>query len=334
MRLENIVALTNATLVTQPSVVAVDGVAFEAQRVKRGNLYIALTQTDIDTAVLNGAYGIIFQGPVQIIDTEIAWIKVASVEEALLRLLRFHLMEKELDVYTCDPITLKLAQQITIGSPLFLLTNSITSLAKKLWDLPEKSIVFYTPQASNKDLFISSKPLPLAHSDRISIMEQTLFETSFIFDNAYYERQLLSPFFIPYVERLLSFFKHKSIPFRFRSFSCLEHFKPLFINNNFQIKEFGASDRVLIFEPDISLIISEISFLRTEGSWAKIIYLLPFPMAKEHHNIPGLFSYHTQDDIVEILKSNDFHFALIAAQTQTMFELFQRKHSTKQLTLF
>ncbi len=331
MRLENIVALTNAHLVSQPSITSVEGIAFEARKVKRGNLFIALDHAGIEEAVLNGAYGVVFQGPTQISDTEIAWIKVASVDEALLRLLRFHLIKKELDVYACDLITLKLAAQLQTGSNFFVMGSSLQDAAYKLWELEPKSIVIYSPEMTAHDLFVSSKNIPLARNVEITIMEQTLFETSFIFDNTYYERQLLSPFFIPYLDRLLAFLKQEKIVFRLRAFTAINHFRPIFTNREFQVKEFGASDRVLIFEPDLSLVMSQIDFLRTGASWAKIIYILPETMTLIESDAPGLFTYRSQHDIIEILKNNDFHFALIAAQEYTLLDQLQQ-HS-KQLTL-
>ena len=333
MRLENIVALTNARLVSQPSITSVEGIAFTARKVKRGNLFIALDHAEIEEAVLNGAYGIVFQERTQISDPEIAWIKVDSVDNALLRLLRFHLMEKELDVYSCDLLTLKLAAQLPSVSDFFVLNNSLQEAAYKLWELEPKSLLLFSPELSNPDLFVSSKTIPSIKESGITIMEQTLFETSFIFDNIYYERQLLSPFFIPYLDKLLSFLKEKKVIFRIRSFNAIDHFRPIFTNRDFQVKEFGASDRVLIFEPDISLVMSQIDFLRSEAAWAKIIYIVPDTMKIERDE-PAIFTYGSQQDIIEILKNNTFHFALVAAQESSLLEHPHFHRQNKQLTLF
>ena len=333
MRLENIVALTNARLVSQPSITSVEGIAFKARKVKRGNLFIALEHSEIEEAVRNGAYAIVFQGRTQISDTEIAWIKVDSVEEALLRLMRFHLMEKELEVYHCDLITLKLAAQLHSVSDFFVLDTSLKNASQKLWDMPTKTLLLYSTELINPDLFVESKVLPLTKTSGITIMEQTLFETSFIFDNTYYERQLLSPFFIPYLDRLLTFLKKEKVLFRMRSFTAIDHFRPIFTNRDFQVKEFGASDRVLIFEPDLSLVMSQIDFLRSEAAWAKIVYIVPETM-KIGRDEPGVFTYQSKEEIIVLLKNNDFHFALIAAQESSLLNHWQLHQNNRQLTLF
>ncbi len=334
MRLENLLALTQGTLQNQPFVTRFDGISFDAKKVKRGNLFIAFNNADIDEAVLNGAYAIIFDKPTQIADNEIAWIKVGDVDDALMRLLRFHLIEKELDIYETDLITIKLAQQIVTESDLLVLGRSIKDDFMRLWGVPEKAKVLYCPKLIDRDTFVSSKRLPISYKDEVTIVEQTLFETSFIFNDIFYERQLLSPFFISYLERLLNFYKMNDISYRVRSFTPIDNFEAVFTNKDLSVKVFGASDRVLIFEPDFELIHSQISFLKRQANWANIIYILPKAKAIPFENIEGIFTYESQDDIIEILKENTFHFALIAEQDRTLLEHTALHKPEDQSTLF
>jgi len=334
MRLENLLALTQGTLQNQPFVTRFEGISFTAKKVKRGNLFIAFNAAEIDEAILNGAYAIIFDRPTQIADNEIAWIKVDDVDDALMRLLRFHLIEKELDVYETDLITIKLARQIMTDSTLLVLGKSIKEDFLRLWDADPKTKVLYCPKLIDRDTFVSSKPLPASYKDEITIVEQTLFETSFIFDDLFYERQLLSPFFISYLERLLNFYKIHCIAYRLRTFVPIDNFEAVFTNKELKVKEFGASDRVLIFEPDFELIPSQISFLRRQASWAKIIYVLPRAKATPFANIEGIFTYESQHDIIQLLKSTPFHFALVAEQDKSLLQSGELGRSGEQLTLF
>jgi ferrochelatase len=334
MRLENLLALTQGTLQNQPFVTRFDGISFDAKKVKRGNLFIAFNNSDIDEAILHGAYGIIFDKPTQITDNEIAWIKVGDVNDTLMRLLRFHLIEKELDVYETDLITIKLAQQIMTDSNFLVLGKSIKDDFMRLWDVPQKAKILYCPKLIDRDTFVTSKILPNSYKDEVTIVEQTLFETSFIFNDIFYERQLLSPFFISYLERLLNFYKMNEINYRLRSFTPIDNFEAVFTNKDLSIKEFGASDRVLIFEPDFELIHSQISFLKRQANWAKIIYVLPMAKAHPFENIEDIFTYESQQDIIKVLKSTPFHFALIAEQDRTLLENSELSRATEQLTLF
>ena len=154
MRLENIIALTNATLLNSPYVSSFSGITFEAKNLKRGSLFVAKNSDDIELAILNGAYGIIFDAPTQISDNEIAWIKVDDVPTALSRILRFHILDKKIKAYECDQITFKLAKQIITDNSLKLLENDIYASFKELWDAPQECVILLTSKLTCKDIFI------------------------------------------------------------------------------------------------------------------------------------------------------------------------------------
>lgn len=331
MRLENILALVNGELLNVPSVTAVENIAIEAHRVTRGDLFIAKNSSDIQEAVDNGAYAIVFENSTEITDNEIAWIRVNSNKEALLRLMRFHLVEKNLNAFECDKVTLKLAKQLQTAEDFYILDTTIERSLAKLWNIKEKSTVLYNPSLTGNGLFVPSRKMPEASADKITIAEQTLFETSFIADDTFYERQPLSPFFIPYLSRLLGFLKEENISYKLRPFSRIAHFEPIFTDASFNIREFGASNRVLIFEEDLSLITSQISFLNEEAAWAKIIYIVPCSIYKNAQ--ADVFTYEARDDIIDILKHNDFHFALIAQQDKSLLESPLFKERATQLTM-
>ena len=154
-----------------------------------------------------------------------------------------------------------------------------------------------------------------------------MFETSFIYDNKYYERQLISPFFIPYLEELFHLYTTLRINYRLKKFTTIDNFEAVFTNKNLEIKEFGASDKVIIFEKNSSLIHKEIEFLQRNASWANIIYLIPTNI--DIQNNTNIFKYEKNDEILDILKGNKFHFALIAGVDKSILS----KATTKQTQL-
>ncbi|MCJ7766631.1 MAG: hypothetical protein MUP09_11940, partial [Thiovulaceae bacterium] len=223
---------------------------------------------------------------------------------------------------------------IITQSNFLVLGQSIKDDFLTLWNIGAKAKVLYCPKLIDRDTFVTSKTLPNAYKDEITIVEQTLFETSFIFDDLFYERQLLSPFFVSYLERLLNFYKMHEISYRLRSFTPIDNFEAVFTDKELRVKEFGASDCVLIFEPDFELIHSQISFLKRQANWAKIIYILPRAKALPFGNIEGIFTYESQSDIINLLKSTPFHFALIAEQDKSILQSSALSRTSEQLTLF
>ncbi len=296
MRLVNILALTQAKLVNEPFVNSFENIVFDAKKIKRGDLFIAFVEEDIEDAILNGAYGVVFDKPTQISDSEIAWIKVQNIEEAIKKLLRFRLIEKKINIYQCDEVTIRLAQQIVTQNNLVVLDSNVKDIFLSLWGIEADTTILFTPSLTDETLFTDVKLLPSDTTNHIEVKEKTLFETSFIYDNKFYERQLLSPFFIPYLEKLLSLFTSLDINFRLKKFTPIKHFEAVFVNKNLQVKDFGSTDKVVIFESDKKLISSQIDFLKNNASWANIIYLIDIK---------------DEDEVLNTLKNTNFHFALV-----------------------
>ncbi|MDF1879369.1 hypothetical protein JHD46_06930 [Sulfurimonas sp. SAG-AH-194-C20] len=314
MRLENVLALTHAELLNKPFVSNFTDIVFDVKNVKRGDLFMAFDETSIETAILNGAYGIIFSKPTQISDSEIAWIKVQSLEDALKRLLRFKLLDKNIKVYETNEIVLKLALQVVTESNFMAISGDILDIAKQLWNIEDSSYILFCPSLSDRDIFTKTIELSDTTYKNINIIEQTLFETSFIYNDVFYERQLISPFFIPYLEILLQLFKNIKVSYRLRKFTPIGHFEAVFTNKKFEIKEFGTSDKVLIFEKNTTLMESQINFLQSEATWAKIVYVVPSSqknVIQKIENKDTLIIYKSINEILNLLKKSTFHFALV-----------------------
>jgi len=331
MRLENIIALTNGKIVNSPFVNKFLNISFNSKSIRRGDLFIAFENQDIDEAIINGAYGILFSKPTQITDSEIAWIKVENVEEALKRLIRFQLIDKNISVYETNEIILKLALQVITEPSFVVISGDIKDISNTLLQIDNNSTILFCPTLTDKNLFTKINKISINTTNKIDIIEQTLFETSFIYDNIFYERQLISPFFMPYLEILLHFFKTKNINYRLKKFTLIDHFEPIFINNKLEIKEFGTSEMVLIFENEFSLVEKEISFLENEATWAKKIYIIPKSINIKL-DIKNIFIYNDDYDVIKILKENKFHFALIIGVSKSI--LLQNQTKKSEISLF
>jgi hypothetical protein len=336
MRLENILALTHGKLINSPFVHEFNNIVFEAKNVKRGDLFLAYDEHSIEEAIFNGAYGIIFNKPTQISDNEIAWIKVNDLDESLKRLLRFKLIDKDLVVYETNEIVLKLASQVVTETNFLALDGDIKKIYKELDSIEKNGFVLFSPEITPADVFTKTVPLPNNIKEPINVVEQTLFESSFIYDNIFYERQLISPFFLPYLEQLLHLFKTLKINFRLRKFTPIDHFEAVFTNKNFEIKEFGTSDKVLIFEKNETFLKSEIQYLSKQAYWAQVLYLVPEVKAIELNQeiLEGynIVTYKQKNEIRSILKQHNFNFALIIGCDKSI--LSQPIHLQAQASLF
>jgi ferrochelatase len=330
MRLENLLALTHANLKSEPCVSNFENIIFDVNKVNRGDLFIAKNNKDIQEAIKNGAYGVVYESETEITDSEIAWIQTDNIEEALKKLLRFRLIEKEVTCYSCNEIVLKLAKQCTINSNSIVVYGDIKHLFNTLWHIQNRSTLLFSPAMNDEKLFANNKVAPSASVEKITVMEKTIFETSFIYENIFYERQPISPFFMPYLEELLNIFKSLKIDYKLKKLSSPEHFEAVFTNKNFEKKEFGTSDKVLIFEPNIDFMEVEINYLKNNATWANIIYIIPKNI--HTHSSDDTFIYEDENEILTLLKQNKFIFAFIAGTDKTILEQNTPKQ-TGQLTL-
>jgi len=298
-------------------------------KIKRGDLFFAYNTQDIPLAVENGAYGVIFDKPAQISDNEIAWIKADSLDSALKKLIRFKTIEREIVAYECNEIILKLSMQVITLPNFRTISGDLRSIFRTISEAEIGTTLLFSSALTAKDIFAVIKKMPIATFEPIEIMEQTLFETSFIYDNVFYERQLISPFFIPYLEELLHLYKTLKVEYKLKKFTPIEHFEPVFTNKRFEIKNFGTSDKVLIFEPNIELIEEQISFLERHASWANTIFILPYGTdSKDSKNI---LRYKNEKEIINILRNTLFNFALIVGVDKSI--LSRPLVSQTQLTI-
>lgn len=319
MHLHNVIGLTHGVLRTHPTVSTFDGIVIDPKRVRRGALFVALNPYDVPLALENGAYGVLFERHVSQINDDTAWIEVEDIYAALLRLMRFILLDKELYAFTCNRITLHVAKQLHLEGHCLVLEGSLHENFDRLMGAPKGATLLFNDRDIRSDLFIDVSALPAQALEPIIVMEQTLFECSFIYRERYFERQLLSPLFIPELEALLQMLHERGIGYKIRPFTHFGHFQPLFINAALQIKEFGSSDRVLIFESDLSLIPRQMAFIASKSPWAKVCYLLP-KGAMESPDASNIIWYDTTETLLEALRKEHYHLALIAGAKPSILE--------------
>lgn len=331
MRLQNLLSLTGAELQSEPAVTQIDSFMLHPKKIRRGDLFIAYDPDQIPEAIAAGAYAILYDADIPVTDPEIAWLKTPSIDYALLRLLRFHLLEKSINAVRCDDVTLAIAAQMLRDDRCYVFNTDLKSAFHRLWDLLEQSWVFIPDSPQWDDLFVNVLPLPRQSALRADIAEQTLFETSFVLDDVYYERMQLSPFFLPYLVHLYTFAKNKGLRMTVGGMQGSSHFIPVFVAEDLRVKPFGQGGKVLVLEPDLSLLMREIAFVRHEAKWAKIIYLIPEVklMPTQHDEV--FLPYRTQEDIMHILKSVPFHFALIGGQDRHFLEILMQQNQSPTL---
>jgi len=331
--LENLISLIRAELKNIPYISSFEHISFEARRVQRGDLFIALQSHEISDAIKKGAYGIVYEGDIEISDSEIAWLQVKDIKDALLRLLRFHLMQKNIKVYSVDNITLPLFKSIN-SQKLIIFQGDIEDNLKKLFALDDDSVIIYQISSLYEEIFTEKKSVyDLPTRNKIEVLENTLFETTFIYKERLYERVNLAKLFIDNLQKTFNVLEDAHLEFKLKPFT-LQHFYPVFINKYFKAVDLSQSSKVLIFEDDLKLFTEAITFLQADAPWAKHLFFIDTESSQKIDKNKNIFTYKTQNDLVKKLKKSDFNFALIFKQDATLLNNKNFSETPQQLSLF
>lgn len=329
MKISDILDISNGSLVNFPFISSVEGISTQAKKIKRGDLFFALDQKEIEYAISKGAYAIIFDKPTQVSDYEIAWIKVDCVKTAISKFVRYELAHNPKKIYLINDIEYEIVQNIASYKNINILSKDNLENYHKILNSDNIFV------CNDKDYleFISSKYSNIDHIDidEFKILSNSTFDITFNFNNRLYERVKIPKIFASDLFRVIKLLMAEDIDFSLHDIN-LSHFYPLYIDNFFNEKEYGKSEKVLIFEPNIELVQQEIDYLAKQNSWAKSIVVV----SSSNHTISydDIFIAKNNKNIIDVLKKHQFNFALIVGKDKNAIEKYLNKTNLEQLTLF
>lgn len=333
MKIDNFVRIIDGKLRTSPPIDAFATIHLEASRVSHGDLFIDITasRTLIHQALEKGAYAIVTPLPFENEDEECAWIEVSSIEQTLIKLLRYTITQKSLDFITLSPVQEALLEMIQTPKSIKRLKGDLFTISKIVLNAKEEERF----SLSNKAL--TEKIAPVAKHVEETFHEtpfhsKGLFLTSFSYHEHYYADQKIPALFVGELLALLQFCDTHSIAYTLENMGFSEHFYPQFITHALRKKEFGASDKVLIFEPLPTLLPQALDYLKHHVEASKIILCLPKTF-QEKIIFEGEILFFSQYEDLEILSQRTFSYALILGEKEQFESLFVRAF-TSQPTLF
>ena len=230
MKIETLTNLTGGELLNRPFISEVVSFTENVEEVSRGACFFAFNKEDIKEAVRNGAYAIISNEDVEIIDKEIAWIKVEDFKKAIFNIFKYENLKTQ--IYTTDKITTSLIKAMNLEKNVVVI-EEIDDILKAL-NLNEKYIV--TSNEEVKEVFANKEEIK---SKNIMLNMKTLFKSEF-------NKVEVN---VPYIykknfSKALNFFESNNLKYTLEF--EIERFKPIFINSNFEKVEYGKSEKVLI----------------------------------------------------------------------------------------
>ena len=331
MKISSIVDIVDGELLNSPSISFINNISSDANKVKTSDMFIAKNIEDLKIALQNGAYAVIFEKDFEVIDNEIAFIKVKNLELALLKIVRYKLSTLKIKSYFCSDETfdmLKLYQN-NHTKPIFLISKNIEKAFKFIDDIKDGDILISKNKKLLESIYPDSKEFEkkLDENSIKNLIKHSLFELSFSYKDIYFSKLRLSKIYLNSFLNIYDFFKGNIDISKLKLYS---NFKAIFIDKDFQPIESGKSDSFIICQTNKNLIPIEITYLKNEFKYAKTIFVSKYKISfldeKEQLIIKNI------EDLKNILKNLKFNCVyLIGFTNQESFEFLQNSQKLQAL---
>lgn len=272
MQITSILDIIDGRLLNHPSISFIYSLKMIASKVREGDLFIARDLDDISLAVQNGAFAVIVDKIYPIIDKEIAWIRVDDLDRCLIQLLRYKLAHFNLKAFYCEKISYDLLNVFSTSSNknIKVIPNSLDDFIKYINDIEDGDILVCNDSELLNKLYPNNNDFISNKYQIENLIEHSLFEISFSYKDNYFSKLKIPAI---YLNQFLSIYEFLDTQLDYSKLKSFSHLKPLFLDRNMNLTDFGKSDKFIIAQNSKNLIKEEIDFLRSKFSYAKIIFL-------------------------------------------------------------
>ena len=258
MIIDDIVNIIDGELINSGYISEIKGFANNLKKVKRESLFISNNLDEIKEAIKKGAYAILFSEDINIIDDEIAWIKVENINKALLNILKYKLINKTL--YFCNDITLSIIESINKDNIAIIKDDDFVEYL-------EGDYVFVTSLGTL--LNISSNVFVLQDKENIKLLKSSTFISNFIYKENKYSIQF-PKLYMEELEIALDFLENNNLKYNLKSLK-LDRFIPIFINSKYEKVKYGKSQKVLITKlKNDNFLMRELDYIFENLKYAKV----------------------------------------------------------------
>ncbi len=269
MQISSIVDIVGGKLLNTPAISFITQIHTIASKINDGDLFVAKKKCDINLAIQNGAFAILIDFDIEIIDIEIAWIKVEDITSSQIKLLRFILSNTNHKSYFCDDISFEFLNIYSyLDKNLILLTNNIDFDFEILKNTLDDSNIFSINNKYIKNILPLSTEFIIDDKIIKNLTTNSLFNTTFSYYNKLFFKLKLPYIYINHFLTISHFFK---MTLDINKLKAFKYFSPIFINKDFEIVEFGKSNKFILANNNKNLIDNEIHFLNSYYNYAKLV---------------------------------------------------------------
>ncbi|MGX2971415.1 hypothetical protein [Helicobacter sp. T3_23-1059] len=307
MRVSEASEIICGQLINEPSIGSFEGFATKIEDVKRGVLFFALDRDEIDLALEKGAFGVVFDSQAQMRNVEVAWIKVDNIQHSLIRLVRYLLVGKKIEIILLSEIQYSIAKEIIRAKEVLFFDDCLSNFAGE----PNR----YSHYATNKDSPLSSTTqarLPIQelldgivkqnprkiitslqgiadlsieeyttcinpkHSPLDIITPHQIFESKFYHKVSAYQIPLPAVF-LPELGAVVELCLREGdeLSFELRDFAPLERLLPIALSPEAKILPLGKSNKVAIPTHSVEIFLRYAKYLKENAKFGELAFFVP-----------------------------------------------------------
>lgn len=273
MKITSIIDIIDGKLLNSPSISFIYSFKTNVSKVKEGDLFIAYNLDDIQVAIQKGAFAIILDKIYPITDKEIAWIRVDNLDTSLIKLIRYKLAHFNLEAFNCNDISCEFLKTFSSLSKkkIKIIPKNIKNLISTFEEIDDETIIFSNDNKLLNNIYPNNSNFEKEDYLISNLLEHSLFEVSFTYKDKYFQRVKIPSIYLEDFIRVYSFLN--ICEFDDSKLKNINLFKTIFLDKNFNVLEFGKSDKFIISSNNISLVEKEIKYLKNKFTYGKIIYI-------------------------------------------------------------
>ena len=284
MKIETLTNLTSGELINRPYISEVVHFTDNVDEVRRGSCFFAKKTADIPQAIRNGAYAIVSEKHLDVLDKEIAWIVVESFKKSIFNIFKYENLKHK--IYLGDKITLMLIKAMNLDKRVVVLESEEDFL--KAINLTDKFLIMN--EKDNAGVFANTEKLK---SKKINLEYLTLFKSK------YKEHELNLPLvYKNSLSKALKFFEDNKIKFSYEF--EIERFKAVFVNRFLEEVEYGKSEKVVITGiKNDEVFFDELNYIVENTKHAKTVFADSSKMLQSPFNFAVAVGFDFKPKIIE-----------------------------------
>lgn len=273
MQISSVLDIIDGRLLNQPSISFIYSVKTNPKKVREGDLFIALNKDDISLALEHGAFAIVVDKNILPSDNEIAWIKVNSLENAMIKLIRFLLSNIRLTAFYCNDASyelFKILRKPTVHTNIKIVPSNIAKFFKFLDDIEQNDTLICSNQLLLDSIYPVNFNFNTKKYDIYNLVEHSIFETTFSFEETYFSKLKISSL---YITEFLDVYTYLGFNADLNKLKKFQYLKPIFVDKLINPTEFGRTDKFLIAQKNNELVIKEVKYLENKYKYGKVLYI-------------------------------------------------------------